>query len=120
MSEILLAIVGSRNYTNYSSFAQIVETWVKENGQPSQIISGGARGVDSMAKKYAIEKKIQFVEYEAEWKKYGKQAGPIRNRKIVENCTHILALPSKKGKGTQITISFAEKKGRYIKVIYID
>ena len=30
MSEILLAIVGSRNYTNYSSFAQIVETWVKE------------------------------------------------------------------------------------------
>jgi hypothetical protein len=46
---------------------------------PSVIISGGARGADALAAEYARAAGIELIEHPAEWKRYGRVAGPIRN-----------------------------------------
>lgn len=49
-----------------------------------RLVSGHARGVDTLAEKYAEERGIPIQVFPAEWKKYGKAAGPIRNRAMLE------------------------------------
>ena len=137
---IVLGIVGSRNFTNKKEFTHHIEKWIKDhNGgkQPDIIVSGGAKGADALAKQYATtysscedtigslaaesqSDTIKYEEFPADWKKYGPAAGPKRNTQIVERCTHILAFPSREGRGTQDTIRKARKKGISVTTIYID
>jgi len=51
---------------------------------------------------------------------YGKKAGPMRNKDIIENATHVLAFPSKKGKGTQHSIKLAEDYQKPIEIFWVD
>lgn len=76
---------------------------------PSEVVSGGARGADTLGEKWARSKNIPVTIYKPDWIKHGKAAGPIRNRDIIERATHVLAFPSRKGKGTQHSLSLAEK-----------
>ncbi len=48
------------------------------------LVSGGARGADALAEKYAKDRNIRIRVFPAEWKKYGKGAGPIRNRQMLD------------------------------------
>lgn len=104
---MFLAIVGYRDFTDYEMFCKKVNEWVIMNGKPETIISGGCRGTDEMAKKYAEDHKYKFDEYKPNWKKYGKAAGLIRNKIIVDKCTHVIAFLSDKSKGTFDTINKA-------------
>jgi len=46
---------------------------------PFHIVEGGAAGADTMARQYAIGRKLPYTEVPADWKTFGKSAGPIRN-----------------------------------------
>ena len=116
---IRLAIVGCRDYTNYDNFKTIVDQYINEIGYPSEIVSGGCRGVDKPAETYANNLNIPTKIFEADWAKYGKGAGPLRNDQMVEYCTHVLALPSKNSVGTLNTIAKAKNKARILKVVNI-
>ncbi|QKF94542.1 DUF2493 protein [Fadolivirus algeromassiliense] len=113
---IKLGIVGGRDYNDYNNFKKIVDNYIEEIGQPSEIISGGASGVDTMAEKYAIENNIPMTIFKPEWERHGKAAGIIRNTDIVNASTHILALPSKKSIGTYDSINKAKKLNKILKV----
>jgi hypothetical protein len=115
-----LAIVGSRTYTNYESFKQHMSEYVSIRGSPKQIISGGALGADTLAERYAHENKIPIIIYHAEWNKYGKGAGMLRNTDIVHASTHVIAFPSRTGRGTQDTINKAKKLNKNVEIIWID
>jgi len=47
----------------------------------STTIQGGCKGADSIAKQIAIDNQIDYVTYQAEWDRYGRRAGPLRNQK---------------------------------------
>jgi len=115
-----LGIVGYRSYDNYQEFCNIIDNWIQNNSNINQIISGGATGVDSLAEKYAKEHDIPFVVYPADWKKYGNKAGPLRNQLIIDASTHLLALPSRKSRGTFDSINKAKQKGIPVTIKYID
>ena len=83
----------------------------------STVISGGASGVDKMAERWADEMGYKKEIHPAEWKKYGRRAGPMRNIKIIESCTRVVAFPSKKGRGTQDSIKKAA--GLQLDVIWV-
>ena len=117
MTEICLAIVGCRKYSDYKRFCSIVDKWITAHGKPITIISGGASGVDTMAERYANENGIDFIVFKADWQKYGRAAGPVRNKQIVSEATHILALPSADSVGTRDTI--AKSKGKHVTVVEI-
>lgn len=115
-----VGIVGSRNFTDYKLFCKIISVWIKDNGSIKKIISGGCRGADTLAERYAKENKIPLIVFKPNRKKYGNSANLMRNKKIVKNSTHLIAFPSKKGKGTQNTIELANKKSIDVFVKYID
>jgi hypothetical protein len=104
-----IAIVGYRNYYNYNEFKIKIDEILKDYQDNLMIISGGASGTDAMAKRYAIENKIIYKEHTAEWNKYGMSAGPIRNKKIVEDSDIVIAFVSKYSKGTINTVNEANK-----------
>nr|QBK89510.1 MAG: DNA recombination-mediator protein A [Pithovirus LCPAC001] len=93
--------------------------WIKSNFYPKLIISGGAKGVDTLAQKYAQDNNIEMKIHHAEWNKYGKSAGPIRNQLIVNDITHLLALPVKNSVGTYSTINKAKKSNKNVTIIMV-
>lgn len=117
---IKLAIVGCRKYTNYENFKTIINNYIEEIGFiPDEIISGGARGVDSMAEIFAKENNIPITIFHPDWNKYGKSAGILRNTDIINSATHVIALPSVHSKGTYDSINKAKKLGKNLKVVNI-
>lgn len=117
---INLAIIGSRNFTDKTFFNNKISEWIAKYGKPNRIISGGAKGADSLAADYAKARHIELIIYFPDWLQYGKSAGPIRNTLIINHCTHVLAFPSKNGVGTQDSLQKAEKLGKNITVYFID
>jgi hypothetical protein len=117
-----LAIVGSRHFVDYYRFCSELQRWMDEHGSPKAIVSGGARGADAMAARFARDRKIALIEYVADWRAHGKAAGPMRNAQIVESATHMLAFPSHSGRGTQDSIRKAQKKlgAARVRVVFID
>lgn len=119
-----LTIVGSRNYNDYTQFKNVInETLKKWNYKITdieKIISGGAKGADSLAEKFAKENNIILTIYQPDWKTFGKAAGIMRNTDIINDCTHVIAFPSHQGSGTQDSIRKAKKDNKIIEVFWID
>ena len=119
-----LAIVGSRNYKDYSDCVdKINKTLLEWNIDIKNIdscVSGGAQGADTLAERWAKENNIRPDIKRPDWNAHGKAAGIIRNTDIVNACTHIIAFPSKSGRGTQDSIRKALKLKKVVKEFYID
>ena len=125
--KISLAIVGSRTLEDFdlmvkhiNIFLEQIKSLSKEDITIENIISGGANGTDSLAERYAKENKINMIVYKPNWQKYGNAAGPMRNTDIVDRATHVIAFPSKKGKGTQDSIKKAKRRDKKLYIEWID
>ena len=95
-------VAGSRSYNNYDEFEDVMNRYVKWWGiHDLAIISGDAAyGADAMVIRYCKENNIPYFLYPADWDKYGKRAGIIRNCEMRDACTHLLAFWDKVSKGT--------------------
>lgn len=78
---IYILVAGSRNYYNYSEFKNVMD-YTNNKYHIIEIISGGARGADSLAERYAKENNIPIKVFPANWDMYGKTAGFIRNTEM--------------------------------------
>jgi|SRR3972149_3405283 len=78
MSRILIA--GSRDYTDYNN----IRNFLVALSSDTVIITGGCRGADSIAEFVAKQLKMTVEVFPAEWKKYGRSAGPKRNLKMIK------------------------------------
>ncbi len=100
-----IGIVGSRNLTLTN-----LETYLPE--QVTEIVSGGARGVDTCAKEYAIAHNLKYTEFVPEYSRYGRGAPLKRNQQIVEYADIVIAFWDGKSKGTKFTIDYCKKIGK--------
>ena len=107
-----LAIVGSRGINNIDIGAYIKEI-------PTEIISGGAKGVDTLASEYAIRNNIKLTEFLPDYKRYGRGTPIIRNSQIVESCDKLIAFWDGKSRGTLSSINLAKKLGKELQVVII-
>lgn len=107
-----LAIIGSRTICNIN-----IDDYIAE--MPTEIISGGAKGIDTLAADYARKNKIPLTEFLPDYEKYGKAAPIIRNRLIIQNTDKVLAFWNGKSKGTLSSINIARKTGKPIQIIKI-
>ena len=108
-----VAIVGSRrlyvsNIGDYLS-AEITE-----------IVSGGAKGVDSSAREYALKNNIRLTEFLPEYNKYGKAASLKRDMQIINYADKVIAFWDGKSKGTKYVIENCKKTNTPVDIIYID
>ena len=111
-----LAVVGGRDFFNYQYLEKILDP-IKE--QIMWIVSGGAKGVDSLAEKYAARNHIPFLLFPANWERYGKRAGLMRNQQIVDEADHMIALPTRASKGTHDSIRRARAKGILVEIFEV-
>ena len=78
-------IAGLRDFNDYELFKDKLERMIQDNEiEVTEIVSGGASGVDTMAERYGNEKGIPVKKFNADWKKYGRSAGPVRNKEMAE------------------------------------
>lgn len=75
-----IAVIGSRNFDDYARLESMLEPHL-----PAVLVSGGARGADALAERLAGERGLTIDVIRADWQRYGRGAGPIRNKKIVES-----------------------------------
>lgn len=111
-----LAIIGSRTFDNYDFLTEILEP---HKSKVTLVISGAAKGADSLGEKWAIQNKIETLIFPANWKKYGKRAGFIRNEDIIKNCDYVIAFWDGKSKGTAHSISLCKKLNKLYEIIYV-
>jgi predicted Rossmann fold nucleotide-binding protein DprA/Smf involved in DNA uptake len=112
-----LAIIGSRNFNDYEALSLNADIL-----SPSEIVSGGAKGADSLAEKYAVQRNLPVKVFLPKFKtdrtvKYHPRWFLERNKEIVEYSDTVLAFWDGKSKGTAHTIQYAEKIGRKVIVI---
>lgn len=101
-------IAGSRNVTDYS----IVYEAIKNSGwmhDISVVISGGAKGVDTLGERFAKEHQLPVERYLANWNKYGKAAGYKRNQEMAMDAEALIAVWDCKSKGTGHMIEIANE-----------
>ncbi len=75
----------------------------------SAIISGMARGADTLAVRWAAEKDVELVSFPADWKKHGKSAGPIRNQQMLDEGKPDMVIAFPGGRGTDDMCKRARK-----------
>lgn len=84
--------------------------------ETTEIISGGAKGIDACAREYAAAHSIKLTEFLPEYEKYGKNAPLKRNITIIENADIVLAFWDGKSSGTKFVIEKCREFGKEIKV----
>ena len=107
-----LAIIGSRTCPPVD-----IESYLKYI--PDTIVSGGAKGVDTYAKEFAIKHNLKLIEFLPDYEKYGRKAPLERNKLIVDECDCVLAFWDGTSRGTKFTIDYAKEKNKPIKIILI-
>lgn len=110
-----VAIVGSRDITDPAILKDAIKAARFKIGT---VISGGARGVDSLAEEWATKNGKPLIRFLPDWERYGKSAGFIRNRYIVDYSRAVIAITNG-SKGTQHSINLATKANKALCVFRV-
>lgn len=115
-----LAIVGSRGFTNYNLMLDIIRYhFMGTTRIPSlTIISGGARGADTLADEACNYFGLDIQIFYPNWEEEGKSAGLNRNTQIVNACDMVLAFWDGKSRGTADTIEKAKRAKKPTFIVY--
>lgn len=99
-----IAVIGSRSFDDYPKMKKVLDS-LKD--KITGIVSGGAKGADSLAEKWASENDVPIVIFFPNWDKYGKKAAMIRNKLIIDECDQVVAFWDGKSPGTRNSLSIA-------------
>lgn len=123
-----LAIIGSRSFANYALLDDTIMKYFLnhsvihgEDIDPyvfDEIVSGGAKGADSLGAEFAKKNNIKLTEFLPDYKKNGKDAPLIRNIDIVHASDFVLAFWDGKSTGTGHTLFNARHAKKNTLIIY--
>lgn len=115
-----LLIAGSRYFTDYSLANEFINSCLQDfKEEQVTILSGGCRGADAIGERYANEHGYGLCRYPADWKRYGKAAGPIRNRIMVENADVIICFLGENSRGSRSVIDIAHRLEKRIFIMNV-
>jgi len=106
------AVIGSRSFRDYNRIKTVLESF----DAIDVIVSGGASGADILSERFAEEKNIPTEIYLPDWDRYGRSAGIIRNKSIIDACDIVIAFWDGRSKGTKNSIDLATKQGKVVKI----
>lgn len=105
-----VAVIGSRGLT-------VADLGKYLPDDTTEIVSGGARGIDTCAKKYALSHNLKYTEFLPDYESFARSAPIIRNNEIIDYADIVLAFWDGKSRGTKYVIERCRKKGKQIKVL---
>ena len=112
-----IVVCGSRSITDYDLLKNTLDRLIDKTSDA--IISGGAKGVDQLAEKYAKENNISFEVIKADWENLGKSAGMKRNIVMINKADKVIALWNGMSPGTNFSIDYAKKHNKLMEIIYV-
>ena len=112
-----ILVTGSRNWVDEKK----VYAALREELPVSLLIEGEAKGADTIAKQAAQRLGIKVLPFRADWRRYGRSAGPIRNQRMLDEGKPDLVLAFHENlehsKGTKDMINRAKAAGVEVKLI---
>ena len=113
-----VVIAGCRDYYNYDEAKKYIDYCLSNIRKENDIIivSGCASGADALGERYAKENGFNIEKHPADWKTYGKSAGPRRNKQMAEITDYVICFWDEKSNGTKSMIDYAIKYNKPIKV----
>lgn len=113
-----IAIVGGRDFNDYEFLKKELGKFIDENKIfLCSIVSGGAKGADTLAEKLAAEMGVEMIVFKPDFEKFGRGAALARNTQIVECADTVFAFWDGKSKGTHDSIRKTEKLGKKLLII---
>jgi len=114
-----LAIVGGRDFTDTILFNKVIDRLLKREIfiNVIEIVSGGAKGIDTLAENYALNHNIKTNIFLPDWDKYGRSAGFKRNVKIISNADITIAFWDGKSKGTKHSMNITKDLDKTLIVV---
>jgi hypothetical protein len=109
-----VAIVGSREYPDLNFVRRYVRLLAMKHPGIT-VISGGARGVDTVAVQEAKRCGLPVEVYKADWNTHGRGAGFIRNAVIVDNADVVISFWDGQSRGTQHTVRLARERKKIVR-----
>lgn len=119
MDNFNVIIAGSRDFADYELLKIVCDHMLSEKVKTHNIviISGGARGADSLGEQYAKERGYELQSHPADWDKYGKSAGYRRNKEMAEVADACICFWDGQSKGTKHMIDIATDMGLKVKIV---
>ena len=119
-----IVIAGCRDYNDYMEAKGYIDFCISNVRKKNEIVivSGCASGADAIGERYAKENGFNVEKYPADWKNFGRSAGPIRNKRMAEISDYVICFWDEKSKGTKSMIDYARKYNKPIRIkrIFID
>ena len=116
-----ICVNGSRDFTGFLRLCDELDSLIPQEQRSSvTLLSGGARGADILAEKWAKDRQVHVKRFEAEWKGKGRAAGPIRNQEMINEADRLISFWDGKSRGTKDTIDRASAKGIPVTIIAIE
>lgn len=109
-------VAGGRDFNDYQLLKRKLSILL-DNRRDVEIVSGAARGADSLGERYAEENGLSIHRKPADWDTYGKSAGYRRNAEMAEYADALVAFWDGKSRGTKHMIDLAEKHDLAIRII---
>ena len=110
-------IAGSRGITSLPLITEIIES---SNIPITEVICGGARGVDSLGRKWAGNgNRIPVKLFTPKWDEFGKSAGYRRNLEMADNADALIAIWDGESRGTNHMINIAKERGLKVAVAIV-
>lgn len=123
MNDFYCLVAGTRTFDDYDLLKEKCDFLLQnQTGKTIHIVSGGAKGADSLAERYAAERGYQLHVFPAQWDTFGKSAGYRRNEQMHQ---FISQFPNRgcvcfwngKSRGTAHNFSLSKKYGNNLRII---
>ena len=113
-----VVIAGCRDYNNYDEAKIFIDFCLSDIRKENNIVivSGCASGADAIGERYAKENGFKVEKYPADWKSYGRSAGPIRNKQMAQISDYVICFWDNKSKGTKSMINNALKYNKPVRI----
>ncbi len=118
---IRIVVAGCRNFNDYFIAKEFIDDCLKDIKKENTLIfvSGCCKGADLLGERYAKENGFDIEHYPADWNKYKKAAGVIRNKQMAEASDIVVCFWDGKSRGTKSMIDLANKNNKQIFIKYI-
>jgi hypothetical protein len=112
-----VVIAGSRSVED----PQLVYQAIESSGfVVREVVSGGAYGVDALGEVWAREQEVPVRVFKPDWGRYGRGAGPVRNREMADYADALVAVWDGESKGTADMIRQMEERGKPVYVVQVE
>lgn len=116
MKTFKVIIAGGREFDDYEQLCDMADHML-QNKDNIEVVSGVARGADTLGEMYAKERGYALKQFPADWNKHGLGAGPIRNKQMADYGDALIAFWDGLSKGTKNMIEVARTNDLQVKVV---